>query len=283
MLGSMLRDIRYAFRGFARNPSFALTAIFAASLGVAATTVVFSVVDRILFRSLPYQHEDRLVSTGMMAPFDSNEFLFAEPYFNLRRDPGPFEAVTSFEAGTLSCDLTEQNPLRMRCLRVESTFLSALGVRPIVGRSFSAEEDRPNGPRVTVISYGLWRTRYASDPNITSRTLAIDGAQTAIVGVLPKDFEMPTLTHADVLLPLALNEATERSGRALRVFARLKPRIDVPQAIAQMQPAFQRALETVPAQFRKEISLRVRSVHDRQVGDARAASIAPVAQCWLSS
>src|SRR5207248_7385090 len=92
--------------------------------------------------------------------------------------------------------------------------------------------------------------------------------------VLPTDFETPTLTPADVLLPLALNEATERAGRALRVFARLRPGVNVRQAAAELQPQFQRALETVPPQFRKEVSLRVRPVRDRQVGDARAASLA---------
>ena len=273
-LETALRDARYAIRGLMRNPAFSLTAILAAALGIGATSAVFSAVDRILFRALPYAAEDRLVSAGMMAPLDTNEFLFAEPYFDLRRHPGPFQEVTAFQAGAIATDLTEANPMRLRALRIEANFLQVFGIRPLAGRAFTREEDRPGGPRVAMISYALWRSRFAADPQAVGRTLLLDGTPVEIVGVLPKDFAMPTLTEADVLLPLALNEAGECAGRALRVFARLKPNVTVQQAIAQLQPYFQRALEAVPPQFRKEISLRVRQVRDRQVGDVRAASLA---------
>ncbi len=273
-LESTLQDARYAIRGLIRNPAFSLTAILGAALGIGATSAVFSAVDPILFRALPYADENRLVSAGMMAPLDTNEFLFAEPYFNLRHHPGPFEEVTAFQAGNIATDLTEGNPMRLRALRIEANFLHVFGIRPLAGRAFRLEEDRPGGPRVAMISYGLWRSRFAADPRAVGRTLWLDGVPAEVVGVLPKDFEMPTLTPADVLLPLALNQASERSGRALRVFARLKPGITVRQAAAELQPQFQQALMTVPPQFRKEISLRVRPVRDRQVGDVRAASLA---------
>jgi putative ABC transport system permease protein len=267
-------DLRYAIRGLIRNPAFALTAILAATLGIGATTAVFSAVDRILFRPLPYADEDRLVSVGMMAPIDTNEFFLAESYFDLRRHPGPFQEVTAFQAGSIETDLTEGNPVRLRALRLEANFLRLFGIRPAVGRDFTREEDRPGAAPVAMISYGLWQSRFAGDPHAVGRVLPLDGTTFRIVGVLPRDFEMPTLTGADVILPLALDEATERSGRALRAFARMKPAVTVPQAFAQLQPQFQRALETVPPRFRKEVTLRVRPVRDRQVGDARAASLA---------
>jgi predicted permease len=269
-----MQDLRYAVRGLLRRPMFAAAAILAAALGVGATTAVFSAVDRILFRPLPYGHEDRLMSVGMMAPLDTNEFMFASEYFDLRHAPGPFEAVTSFEAGAPACDLTEQqNPLRLHCLKVESNFLDVLGLRPTIGRMFTREEDRRNGPRVTVISYGLWQNRFARDPKVIGRTIPIDGTPVLVVGVLPATFEMPTLTKGDLLLPEALNEATEHQGRALRAFGRLKRGIAPAQALSQLQPHFARALETVPPQFRKEVSMRVRPVRDRQVGEARLASL----------
>ena len=270
----MLDDIRYALRVLRRNPVFSLTAILAAALGIGASSAVFSAVDRILFRALPYSGEDRLVSVGMLAPLDTNEFLFADPYIDLRRDPGPFAQVTAFQAGEIPTDLTEEHPVRLRALRIEANFLDLLGIRPLAGRAFTRDEDRPGGPSVAMISYGLWRSRFAGDPRAVGRTLQLDGAPVEIVGVLPKDFIMPTLAQADVLLPLALNVATEHAGRAFRVFARLKAGITVRQAIAQLQPQFRRALQTVPPQFRKEISWRVRPVRDRQMGDARTASLA---------
>ncbi len=175
-------------RGLRRNPGFSLTAVVAAAVAIGASTAVFSAIDRVLFRPLPYREEARLVSAGMMAPLDSNEFLLADAYFDLRRNPGPFEAVTSFQAGAIACDLTEVSPLRMRCLRVESNFLDTLGVWPAAGRSFTAEEDRPNGPRVAMISHALWRSRFAGDPGAIGKTIHIDGAPTRVAGVLPRRF-----------------------------------------------------------------------------------------------
>ncbi len=274
VLETTLQDARYAIRWLTRYPAFSLTAILAGALGIGATTAVFSAVDRILFRALPYADEDRLVSTGMMAPLDTNEFLFAEPYIDLRHNRGPFEDVTAFQAGAYEVDLSESNPVRLHALRLEANFLPLFGIRPAAGRNFTREEDRPNGPHVAMISHALWRSRFAADPAAVGRTLQLDGASYEIIGVLPTDFEMPTLTPADVLLPLALDEASERAGRAFRVFAKLKPGISVRQAMAELQPQYQRAILTVPPQFRKEITWRVRPVRDRQVGDVRAASLA---------
>ncbi|MDE3166882.1 MAG: ABC transporter permease, partial [Acidobacteriota bacterium] len=274
MIEGLLGDVRYGMRGLRRRPGFALAAILAAALGIGASTAVFSAVDRILFRPLPYRDEARLVSVGIMAPLDSSEFLLAEGYFDLRRHPGPLAEVTSFQAGNFACDLTEDHPLRMHCLRAEANFLGTLGVAPALGRGFTAEQDRPHGPAVAMISYGLWSSRFARDPGVAGRTLQVDGVPTVITGVLPKDFLMPTLTGLDVLLPEALDESRERSGRALRAFGRLKPGVSMEQARAELQPYFGRVLETVPPRFRKEVSLRVRGIRDRQVGSVRQASAA---------
>src|SRR5579864_6511025 len=96
---TLFQDLRYAARGLVRSPLFTLTAVFAAALGIGSSTAVFSVVDRILFRSLPYPQDDRLVSVGMMAPLDWNEFLFADAYFDWGKHQTPFSSITSFTAG----------------------------------------------------------------------------------------------------------------------------------------------------------------------------------------
>ncbi len=269
---SLVQDLRYAARGFARSPLFTLTAVLAAAIGIGATTSVFSVVDRILFRSLPYPHDERLVSLGMLTPLDFNEFLFADAYFDWRRHQTPFESITSFTAGVADCDLTETNPARLGCAAVEGNFLPTFGLSPILGRNFTREEDLPNGPKVALMSYGLWQSRFARDPNIAGKTILLDAHPVTIVGVLPPNFEMPTLASADLLVPEALNEATERSGRALRAFARLKPGVTLAQAQAAMQPLFQQTLRYAPPRFLKEIHLQIRSLRDRQIQDARTAS-----------
>ena len=120
-LENLVRDVRYALRGFRRNPVFTITAVATLALGIGATTAVFSVVDRILFRSLPYAHGDRLVSVGLTAPIIPEEFMLGGSYFVWRDNQKPFDAFTS-ETGVDECDLTEHNPARLQCASVEANF-----------------------------------------------------------------------------------------------------------------------------------------------------------------
>ncbi len=275
-LDALAQDLRFAVRGLGKRPGFAMVAILTLALGIGSTTAVFSVVDRILFRSLPYPHDERLVSFGDKAPFEPNEFVLGPDYVDWRKAQTPFESVTSFVPGGADCDLTEQNPFRLKCALVEATFLPTFEIQPFLGRNFTSDEDRPNAPRVALISYGLWRSRFASDRNLPGRTISLDRRPTVVVGVLPEQFEMPNLGHDDILVPAALDGSTDRGPNArqviLRAFARLKPGITIKQAAAAMEPLFQQSLNYVPPQFRHEVSFRVRSLRDRQIQDARVAS-----------
>jgi predicted permease len=275
-LDALLQDLRFALRGLAKRPGFALVAILTLALGIGSTTAVFSVVDRILFRSLPYPHDDRLVTFGDKAPFEAQEFVLGPDYVDWKKAQTPFESVTSFVPAGADCDLTEKNPVRLNCALVESTFLPTFEIQPFLGRNFTSEEDWPNAARVALISYGLWRSRFASDRNLPGRTISLDGKPTVVVGVLPPQFEMPNLGHDDILVPAALDGSTDRRPNArqiiLRAFARLKPGITIKQAAAAMEPLFQESLNYVPPQFRHEVSFRVRALRDRQVQDARVAS-----------
>jgi putative ABC transport system permease protein len=270
----MINDIRYALRGFRRNPLFALTAILVVALGIGATTAVFSVVDRILFRSLPYPHGDRLVTYGMFAPIVPEEFLFGADYLDFRQHQIVFETVTSW-SGIADCDLTERNPVRLSCGRVESTFLSTLGIVPLIGRGFSSEDDRANSAPVALLSYGLWQSRFGGDPGIAAKTISLDGEPARVIGVLPAGFEMPTLARADLLVPQRVDDDMLRravTGRPMSVLARLKPGGTAEQAAAALQPQFLKAISALPAGARKQITLRVRSLRDRQIHDVRLAS-----------
>jgi hypothetical protein len=128
---------------------------------------------------------------------------------------------------------------------------------------------------VALISYGLWLSRFHLDPGVVGKLIRIDGHATEIVGVLPKDFEMPRLQAADVLLPQALDVAAERRadpGHPMWAFARLKPGVSIGQAKAELGPLFEYSLRLAPAPFRKEVQLQVRSLRDRQVHDVRLAA-----------
>jgi putative ABC transport system permease protein len=271
---TLLQDVRYALRGFRRNPVFTITVVVTLMLGIGATTAVFSVVDRILFRALPYSHADRLVSVGLVQSLETQEFMLGGFYYDWRGNQKPFEAMTSENATTRECDLTERNPAQLSCPRVEANFLPTLGISPVLGRNFLPEEDRPNGPRVALISYGLWLRHFNRDPGVLNKTIDIDGKTVRVIGVLPKDFEMPRLQAADVLFPLATDEAADRKsnsglGGPKRVFARLKPGVSVEQAGAELEPLFEQTQKWIPAEIRSNFRLKVRSLRDRQMQDVR--------------
>jgi predicted permease len=270
----MIRDLRHALRLLARDRGFALAAIVSLALGIGATTAVFSVVDRILFRSLPYAAPDRLVSIGLAAPMLPYDFMFGAGYLDFRTHQNAFEAVTSW-TGVNDCDLTTGEPARLSCAAVESTFLSTLGIAPVLGRSFTAEEDRPNQPASVLISYGLWQSRFAARSDAVGQTISLDGQAARVVGVLPRDFETPTLARADLVVPQALDDAALQravSGRPLRVIARLRSDTTVAQAQAAADLVLKRALALAgaPKNLAREVKPHVRTLRDMRVGDAKS-------------
>src|SRR5271163_258440 len=275
-IDTVRQDVRYALRGFRRNPVFAVTVIATLALGIGATTAVFSVVDRILFRSLPYAHDDRLVSLGLSQPLEQQEFTLGGFFFEWQHNQKPFASMT-FEHGVDSCNVTEANPVHLICASVAANFLPTFGISPALGRNFLPEEDVPNGPKVVLITDGLWQSRYNRDPGVLDKTIMIDGHPTRIIGVLPRDFEMPRLQAADMVVPARLIEADWRKansgiGWPMWAFARLKPGVSVQQAKDEMQPLFLHTQQWIPAEIRKEFSLQVRSIRDRQMQEAYMAA-----------
>jgi predicted permease len=275
-LETVLQDVRYAVRGFLRQPVFTLTAILTLALGIGATTAVFSVVDRILFRSLPYAHSDRLVSAGVVQSLEVQEFMLGGFYYQWQDKQTPFEAMAAQGTMLHPCDLVENNPVQLNCIHAQRGFLPLLGISPVLGRNFLPEEDRPNGPRVALISYGLWNDRFHRDPGILNRLINVDGTDVRMIGVLPKGFELPTLQAPDLLLPMALNEGQERAaipGTPMRVFARLRPGVNLEQAKASLDPLFaQYQQHVLPPRIRKDFHLSVRSLRARETSDIRLAA-----------
>ena len=274
---SLWRDIRYALRGFRRTRGFAITVVLALALGIGANAAIFSVLDQNLVRPLPYAHGERLVFFGMILPsFDSRPFLFTSSYLQMEKSETPFTAMASWRPGVAGCDLTEEHPLRLACVRAESTFLPTFGVSPIIGRNFATEEDAPVAPPVCLISYALWQSRFGGRAAALGQSLSIDGQPTRIIGVLPRHFEWPTLAHVDVILPEALS-AAERSNPmagAVRAYARLKPGVTIEQARAELEPTLENWKRAAPIMFQKEMRLEVISIREDQVGSIRPALLA---------
>ena len=274
-MGTMVQDVRYALRGFRRNPVFTVAVIATLALGIGATTAVFSVVDRILFRSLPYAQDDRIVSLGTVHSLEKQEFMMGGFFFDWRDNQKPFVSMASQGTMPHACDLVENNPAQLDCLYFDAGFLPLLGISPVLGRNFLPEEDRPNGPRVVLISYGLWQGHYNQDPGMIGRSIDIEGNPARVVGVLTKDFQFPTLQTADVIFPFALNRAAQATansgfGTPMRTFARLKPGVSIAQAREEMEPLFVHTRDTfIPPDVRKDIRLSIRSLRDRETQDVQ--------------
>src|SRR6266568_2686207 len=267
----LLQDFRYAVRQLRKSPGFTVVALLTLALGIGATTAMFSLVDRILFRSLPYRGADRLVSVGVTAPIIDGEFLFARAYMMWRNQQIPFVGLTS-STGVNDCDLSDENPVRVSCGAVESTFLPTFGIQPFLGRNFTRDEDKPKVPKVALLSYGLWQSRFGGDRGVVGRSISLDGQPTRILGVLPSDFEFPMLAHVGVLVPQALDESIVQQnlmGPVVRVFGRMQPGNTIEQTKAKLEPLFQDFVQSAPPPFRKVIRLQVRTIQDLQVHDAR--------------
>lgn len=268
---TLRQDTQWTWRTWTRSPAFSISALLTLTLGLGAATALFSVCDRLLFRPLPYYDADRLVSVGLTAPLDTSEFILRPDYVHLWKEtPPPFDSVTAVGAGTPACDLLEQNPVRLTCAYVEPNLLGTLGRSVIAGRDLAGEDGKAGAPRTALITHALWLRRFQADPHVIGKVVNLDGNATHVVGILPADFELPTLAQADILMPQQFRGTAEiQTIQFLRTFARLKPGITEKAAFNELQPLFGQMLNSVPPAFRSEVRLRIRSLRERQFGDVR--------------
>ena len=273
---NLWQDIRYAARTLRKNPGFTTVVVLTIALGIGASTAVFSVVDPLLFRRLPYPQDEQLVSVGYLGPVDDNEFNVVSSYFDWRQGQTPFQYLTAMRPGT-GCDVLINNtPQQIRCYAVAADFLRTFRIAPFMGRDFSEDDDRPRAPTVVLLSYGFWRRAFGGDAKALGKTIVMNDEPAQVVGVLPKDFEMPQLGDIDVMLPARLDASLPRSANSssfLRTFARLREGVTIEQARDQFRPLFQEsAAKDVPPELRSEVRLVVRSLRDRQIQDVKLAS-----------
>lgn len=247
---TLLQDVRYGVRMLLKNPGFTAVAALTLALGIGANTAVFSVIDAVLLRPLPYPNWDRLVMVW--------ERVRLPQYQNDENDPSPgnyadwksqnevFEDIAAIRYH--SFNLTgEGEPVRVEGEGVSASFFSVLGSNAALGRVFTPEEDRPGGPRVVVMAYGLWASRFGSDARILGKTILLDGESYTVVGVMPANFHFPD-PDDQLWVPLALRpeDLANHGSHYLRVIARLKPQVTLSQARAQMDALAGRLTQRYP-------------------------------------
>jgi predicted permease len=242
-LENLRRDVRYAVRTLWRDAGFAAFAILIVGLGVGASCTIFSVVHTLLIRPLPFRDPGRLVwianhqddTNDMSGKTSQTDYLL-----DIRARNQSFVDLAAYYAfyGLGDAKLIgDGQPERLTSVPVTQNFFPLLGVEPQIGRQFSAEECKQNGPRVAMLSDGLWRRKFAGDPTIIGRALPFDGGPVTVVGVLPGTFDFATVlspgSRVDMFEPLPLSPEINRQGNTIAIIGRLKPGVSVESARAE--------------------------------------------------
>ncbi|MGH9373258.1 MAG: ABC transporter permease [Vicinamibacterales bacterium] len=276
MLRYAFRDIRYAFRLLQKTPAFSIIAVLTLALGIGATTAIFTVVNALLFRSLPYRHADRLVTVwqdqrARGGPAD--EWATPGNYADWRRENGLFEqlAVITGWRPTMTGG-AEAEPLAGE--QVSFEYLSVLGITPALGRPFTQQDDAPNARRVVIIGDGLWKRRFGGERSVVGRTVILSGEPHEIVGVLPEDFRPIVSPGAELWRPLRLNTVNPARGAVvLRAVARLAPGLPLDRAQAAATTLGQQ-LEAAHPEFNEKTGINLIPLHERVVGDIKPGLLA---------
>jgi predicted permease len=255
---TFLQDAHHGLRQFRRNPGFTAVAVVTLALGIGATTAIFSVVNGVLLRPLPYSHPGKLVEVGLDLP-GINQFnwpLSPAEYFTFREQSHTFQDIglyyTGFGGNIYSANVTGLGrPEHVPALGVTDGVLPILEVAPLLGRTFTRADDEPGSSDTLMITYGYWRSKFGGDRSVIGKTIDIDGKPSTIIGVLPQRFRFLDMTNLGILLPLR-----PRTQRGFNYFAvaRLKPGVTLAEANADVARMIPMELESFPeaAKFFKE-------------------------------
>jgi putative ABC transport system permease protein len=285
MMNSLIQDLRYGWRALRRTPGFTAAAIVTLALGIGATSTIFTVVNGVLLRPLPYEAGDRLAniwndlgegaqSLPAVSPLDFRDYQQRSRAFE------EFAAASGPGVIGLQGNLTGSGePERVNLSTVTANFFPLLGVEPAFGRNFQPDEEAPNGPHVALISHSLWQRRYGADRNLVGKTLQIDGIGYTVVGILPAGFhlllpaEAFVVTDADVWAPMQFDygHAPPRNFTFFTVFGRLRTGFTWPQAQAEMNLIAEQLRSEHPVHAGSNLRIRVVPLHLDVVKHARPA------------
>ena len=235
MADSFLRDLRHAFRMFAASPAFSLAAVPALTMGIGVNTAIFSVVNAVLLRPLPFPEPDRIVYFTTTTPNGSFPGSSPAKFRHFRAQTEVTQHASAFAIGLVNFT-GGSFPEQLRSARVSADFFALFGAVPVAGRTFSPEEDRPGGGNVAVLSHGLWATRYNRDPGVVGQAISLDGQPFTIVGVLGDVGLADVLRDtAQIFTPFQLDPTSSDQGHYFQTAGRLKPGVSLEQGKARLQ------------------------------------------------
>src|ERR1700704_3106790 len=232
---NLFKDLSYGLRSLLKHPGFTAIAVITLALGIGANTAIFSVINALLLKPLPYRNPDQLVWVGEITPQQKSEVIPGAHFLEWSEQSRTLEKIAVYNDDNLTLTGSGE-PERFDCGKVSAGFFSLLGVQPLLGRDFRAEEDRPGGDRVVVISNSLWQRRFSSDKNIVGHSVMLNDQSYTVLGVLPPDFRF--FQPFDLWIPLALDSQQEHGNQQISILsaiARLKPGITSNQAQAELE------------------------------------------------
>jgi putative ABC transport system permease protein len=268
-MNSVLKDLRFAFRSLLKRPGFAAIAVITLALGIGGSTAIFTVVDAALLRGLPYKSPERLVHLWEKTPQDAfSKREFSYPDYQDYQQNNVFEGLAAYTGGRVLLS-GEGEPESVGGPRVNANFFNVLGVDPILGRTFQSGEDQQNGPKVVVLSYGLWQRRFGGDTGVVGKTLRINDESFTVIGVLPATFQF-ALRNADLFVPYqpTQNQLTRRFMHGTNLIGRLKPGVSEAQAQSDLSVIASR-IEQEHNQSHAGTTIRIVPLQEEVIGNVR--------------
>jgi putative ABC transport system permease protein len=265
---TLIKDIRYGIRSLVKRPGFTALAVITLALGIGASTAIFSVVDGVLLRPLPYPNAEQIVQLREVNE-RGGRMAFTEPNFaDVRARSRAFEGVAQY-ARELTTVTGASEPVRVPAFIVSADFFNVLGIKPTVGRTFAPEESKPGGTAVAVISYGFWQRLLGGNPDLAGTTLRLKDQNVKIVGVMPAAFAFPR--DAEIWIPRELFPAeVSRSAHNWNVVARMRPNVTTDQAHAEIS-AIAKQLKQEHGKDMDAIDFTVVPQQEYMVGNVRNA------------
>ena len=267
-MDTLIKDIRYGIRSLAKRPGFTAIAVVTLALGIGASVAIFSVVDGVLLRPLPYPNAEQIVQLREVSPRGAR-MAFAEPNFlDVRARSHSFEAVAQYN-GELTTVTGAMEPVRVATFAVSGDFFNVLGVRPLIGRSFVPDESKSGGAPVAVISYGFWQRLLGGKPDVSGTALRLMDQTMTVVGVMPAGFAFPQ--SAEIWIPRELFPAEiSRSAHNWSVIARMRPKITAEQANREVS-ALAKQLKQEHGEDMYAVDFAVVPQQEYMVGNVRSA------------
>ena len=268
---TLLRDIRYGVRGLLKRPGFTAIALIALTLGIGANTAIFSLVNAVLLRPLPFAEPDRLVwMWGNIRNGGNRASVSPLDFLDYRKQNTAFEEFAASFSVPNHLNLTGTGePERLNAAAVTGNYFQALGAKPALGRTFLLENEKSGNDQVAVLSYGLWQKRFGGDTDIVNKTVTLDGKTCEVLGVMPQDFNFPQ--SAELWVPINFDVSPgmkQRKAHFLRPIGKLKPGVTIAQAQADTD-AIARRLEQEYPDTNSGWNLRLVSLREQLVGNTR--------------